>query len=404
MLALLSTLALAAPANLARCTDAAPTLPAAMSDVFKRVVRIETSNGSGSGVVVSPDGFVLTAAHVVRGASKPKVFFADETSVDAEVLRSNGGADLALLRVPGVKLPCLPVADARLAPAADTWIVGSPGGKALTGSVTKGIISGYREREGWAVVQTDASINPGNSGGPLLGADGRVQAIVSYKVAGIAQEGLGFAVSVEVLEKALDVRFSDTTDTTIPPMDQKGNPLAASFPMAPPVITNRPTTPGPLPRGNVCADATVGRDPFDRSKASFSAKAADIFELTWTSGSAPVFTAFLTIAGDTNDIAWSDSTYGPGGLALDILLTDDTRIRLVSDGGNARMSGLLPVIAAKFTIDAATAEAIASAGPSIIRWNVAGSDVPIDQDRSERQRDKYYRPLFACLAKEMAAK
>lgn len=396
---LMSSFALAAPATLARCTDAAPALPAGMPDVFKRVVRIEVPGGTGSGVVVSPDGFVLTAAHVVSGAASPKVVFSDETSATATVVRADGAADLALLRVDAVKLPCLPVADARLAPAADTWIVGSPGGKALTGSVTKGIVSGYREREGWPVLQTDASMNPGNSGGPLLGSDGRVQAIVSYKVMGLGAEGLGFAVAVEALERALDVRFGDATDATIPSVDKKGNPLGASFPPSPPVITNRPEKPAAHPRGNVCVDATVGKDPFNGA-ASMAAQGADLFELSWQSGQAPVLTALLSVR--SGEFTWSESTYAPGGLSLDMLLTDDTRIHLVSEGGTMRMSGFLPVVAVKFTIDAATVDAIASAGPSVLRWTPAGSTVPVDQDRSERQRDKYYRPLFACLARQMA--
>src|SRR4051812_27595660 len=97
------------PATIARCTDTPAALPGGMPDVFRRVVRVEVGGGVGSGVVVSPDGFVLTAAHVVDGGAAPRVVFSDETSAPAEVVRADGASDLALLRVSAVKLPCLPV-------------------------------------------------------------------------------------------------------------------------------------------------------------------------------------------------------------------------------------------------------------------------------------------------------
>lgn len=390
-------LAAAAPATILRCPDAAPTLPAAMPDVFKRVVRIETSSGSGSGVVVSPDGFVLTAAHVVAGISSPKIVFSDESAVEGTVVRSNASADLALVRVPNLSLPCLPVAEARLAPAADTWIVGSPGGKALTGSVTKGIVSGYRERDGWPVVQTDASMNPGNSGGPLLGADGRVQAIVSYKMFGGA-EGLGFAVATESIAKALEISFGDKTDATIEPATLAGGTSATPFAAEPPSFKNKPDKPGAPPRGDNCRDATVGKDPFDDSKRSFSATGADLFSLTWTAGQDPIFTGLLSLR---SDMYLNDVVGGPGGVALDLLLQNDTRIHMVSESAQLRMNGFVPSLAVRFKVNKEVAEAIAGSGPTYMRWSVAGNEIPIDQDRSDRQREKYYRPLFACLASQL---
>jgi hypothetical protein len=403
MLLVLASLAVAAPSTLARCTDTLSALPGGMNEVFRRVVRIETARGTGSGAVVSPDGFILTAAHVVAGEEAPKIFFQDETSLTATVVRRNASADLALLRVAGTALPCVALGEARLAPAADTWIVGSPGGKALTGSVTKGIVSGYRERDGWPILQTDASMSPGNSGGPLLGADGRVQAVVSYKVFGGGAEGLGFAVAAEAVTKALDVSFGGATDATVATTVIGGGTAVTPFTIEPPSFKNQPATPGKPPRGNVCADASVGRDPFS-GDTSLTAVGADLFTLTWSTGKDAVLTAYYPMRGGAGDpITLNEVAYGPGGITLDLLLADDTRIHLVSEGASPRMSGLLPVVAARFVINRQVADAVAASGPTYLRWTAAGNDLPIDQDRSDRQRDKYYRPMFACLAQQLAA-
>ena len=261
-------------------------------------------------------------------------------------------------------------------------IVGSPGGKALTGSVTKGIVSGYREREGWPVLQTDASMNPGNSGGPLLGADGKVQAIVSYKMFG-GMEGLGFAVAVESIGKALEISFGDHTDATIEPASLAGGTSASAFALEPPTFKNKPDKPGAAPRGDNCRDATVGKDPFDDGKRSFTASGADMFSLTWAAGQDPVFTGLLSLR---SDMYLNDVVTGPGGVALDVLLENDTRIHLVSESAQLRMNGFVPSLAVRFTINKEVAEALAGSGPTYLRWTVAGSDVPVDQDRSSRQQ------------------
>jgi hypothetical protein len=84
---------------------------------------------------------------------------------------------------------------------ADVFAIGTPADKALAFSVSKGVVSGYPTVEERVFLQTDASINPGNSGGPILGADGTVAAIVSWKVADKDFEGLGFGVPVDVIEE-----------------------------------------------------------------------------------------------------------------------------------------------------------------------------------------------------------
>lgn len=388
--------AFAAPASIARCSDTVPALPDGMADVAKRVVRIETALGTGSGAVVSPDGFVLTAAHVLSGATKARVVFPDESSMDAEVVRSNRASDLALLRLPKTGMPCLKVAAARQAAAADVYVVGSPGGKALTGSVTKGIVSSYRDHEGWVTLQTDASMNAGNSGGPVLGKAGDVAAIVSFKVAGLGVEGIGFAVAVEELARALDVQFGDKTDAEVKVVMGEGE--RKTFEPPPPTFERAPASPGAPPRGDVCAEFDVKSDPFDGAR-TVHARAADLFSLDWKSGEKPTFTAFLPLS-SARGLAWDGDAYEGGALTLDILLENDTRIHLVSAEADIRRSGVMPVLASRFVIDKAVAEAIAGSGPTYLRWTVPDL-APVDQDRSARQRERYYRPAFACLAKNL---
>ena len=178
-------------------------LPGDVDTAKKAVLAVSTSKGFGSAVVVSPDGKALTAAHVVDGAETVTVRTTGGLELEATVEWTHSETDLALIDVQGKGHACLPVSDDRLVTGADVFAIGSPADEALAFSVSKGVTSGYPTIEERTYLQTDASINPGNSGGPLLGADGTVVAIVSWKVAGKEYEGLGFGVPAEVARELL---------------------------------------------------------------------------------------------------------------------------------------------------------------------------------------------------------
>jgi S1-C subfamily serine protease len=154
--------------------------------------------GGGSGVLIAPDGYALTNAHVVAGTAGIEATLSDGRTLIADVVGDDPATDLALLRLPADGLPCGVLGDSNALRVGDAVIaVGSPYGLSFT--VTSGIVSalgrtlpggGGRVIEG--VIQTDAPLNPGNSGGPLLDAEGAVVGINTAIVP--SAQGLCFAV------------------------------------------------------------------------------------------------------------------------------------------------------------------------------------------------------------------
>jgi S1-C subfamily serine protease len=171
---------------------------AVLPSVASIAVRSRRGNGGGSASVITPDGYLLTSAHVVAGSRSAEATFADGTTVAADIVGRDELSDLAVLKARG-RVPA-PVTMGR---AEDLQVgqlvvaIGNPLG--LAGSVTAGIVSGLGRslptksgRVVDEVIQTDAALNPGNSGGVL--ADGRGRMVgVNTAVAGV---GLGLAVPI----------------------------------------------------------------------------------------------------------------------------------------------------------------------------------------------------------------
>jgi len=185
-----------ARANLRGCKAAPRAMPGASEQVLDATVLVQTSGGFGSGFLVGPDGFVVTAAHVVPESSAT-IKLRDGRQFPATVIRVDRRIDIALLRlgVPeGVTLPCLASKLDPVAVGADVYAVGSPASRELSFSLARGIVSGVRLLQGLQYLQTDAAVNSGNSGGPLVTGSGEAAAIVSYKLVGVAVEGIAFGV------------------------------------------------------------------------------------------------------------------------------------------------------------------------------------------------------------------
>ncbi len=178
-------------------------------------VRGPRGGGGGSAVVFTADGFLLTSAHVVTGASHGEVTFADGTESRFDVIGADPLADLAVLRARAAHAPAAELGDAdKLRIGQLVVAVGNPLG--LSGSVTAGVVSGLGRsipaRDGRLtrliddVIQTDAALNPGNSGGALADSGGRVVGINTA----VAGYGLGLAVPVNSTTRKI---ISELTST-----------------------------------------------------------------------------------------------------------------------------------------------------------------------------------------------
>jgi S1-C subfamily serine protease len=171
--------------------------------------RRRWSTGGGSGVVITPDGFMLTSAHVVGGSgSRVRASFVDGSELEARIVGADPLSDLAVLRAESARLHPAELGDASTLRVGQLVVaIGNPHGYA--GSVTAGVVSALGRslpaRQGGAtriiddVIQTDAALNPGNSGGALVDGRGRVVG-VNTAVAGI---GLGLAVPVNAVTRRI---------------------------------------------------------------------------------------------------------------------------------------------------------------------------------------------------------
>lgn len=193
---------------IAGCGAPALSLPGDIDRTLGAAVLVRSGAVVGAGVIVSPDGFLFTAAHVVEGDGTVEVELNGGIRLPATRVRADRVHDVALLRIPGAGYGCVGVATLRPPVGAEVYAVGNPGGAALSFSVSRGIVSGWRSSGDIDVLQTDAAINPGNSGGPLLDHEGRVVAVVSFKVVAAGFEGLGFGVPVDVLAKSLNIEIT----------------------------------------------------------------------------------------------------------------------------------------------------------------------------------------------------
>jgi serine protease Do len=172
--------------------------------------RTHREQGLGSGVIITSDGYILTANHVVEGADKVKVALATGAKeFDARVVGTDPATDTAVLKVDGKDLPAITIADSDKLEVGDVVLaVGNP--FAVGQTVTMGIVSGLA-RGGFGInnyenfIQTDAAINPGNSGGALVDAEGRLVGINTaiFSHSG-GNQGVGFAVPLNMARYVMD--------------------------------------------------------------------------------------------------------------------------------------------------------------------------------------------------------
>lgn len=200
------------PASASPSPSGPPTIAQIYAAVAPSVVTVQALQGdavaaTGTGVVASAQGIILTALHVVRGAGGIRVVFADGTQVTAKVARADPAIDIAVLTpegLPDVLVPAVIGNSERLAVGNTVVAVGNQLG--LTSSATAGVVSGLRRTatnpDGTklsGLIQFDAAVNPGSSGGPLVNAKGETIAIVvalANPTSAGTFVGVGFAVPI----------------------------------------------------------------------------------------------------------------------------------------------------------------------------------------------------------------
>ena len=194
-----------------------------LQDIYSRVIdsvvsiSSMTSSGtsSGTGIIMSPDGYVITNHHVISGALVISVLTNDNREFEAALVGSDEMSDLAVLKIDARGLQAAEFGDSSKLRVGDSVVaIGDPLGVQLRGTMTNGIISAINRDltvgdRTMTLIQTNAALNNGNSGGPLINCYGQVIGIntvkmSSYYTASATVEGLGFAIPISVAKPIID--------------------------------------------------------------------------------------------------------------------------------------------------------------------------------------------------------
>jgi len=185
-----------------------------------------TGEGTGSGIVITSDGYIATNYHVVEDAQSISAIMSDGTTYDAEFIDGDELNDIAVIKVEAENLVTAKLGSSENSKVGDqVMAIGTPHSINYQGTMTSGYISALNRRfveqnangtvkKVLYLIQTDTSVNPGNSGGPLFNMSGEVIGIVTLKIAGENYEGLGFALPLEsVIDMINDIiRNGEITD------------------------------------------------------------------------------------------------------------------------------------------------------------------------------------------------
>ncbi|MBF1587027.1 MAG: trypsin-like peptidase domain-containing protein, partial [Prevotella sp.] len=179
----------------------------------RRKVQTPKKEATGSGVIISSDGYIVTNNHVVNGADELTVTLNDNREYSARIIGTDPQTDLALIKINGKNLPTLPIGDSDKLKVGE-WVLAVGNPYNLSSTVTAGIVSAKARSMGGdggngpqisSFIQTDAAINPGNSGGALVNAQGELVGInaMLYSQTG-AYSGYGFAIPTTIMTKVVE--------------------------------------------------------------------------------------------------------------------------------------------------------------------------------------------------------
>lgn len=181
-------------------------------DAISACVTVKVDKGHGSGFFISNDGYIITNLHVVGNSENIEVLLNDGRQLDAQLIRQSVKHDLALIKVDVSEQICLKLdqkddIDITHYIGENIFVIGTPNNIQLGQSVSRGVVSGYRNYQDAKYYQTDASINGGNSGGPLMLENGTVLGVVNAKLVGANIERIGFAIPSKYILEALKLKY-----------------------------------------------------------------------------------------------------------------------------------------------------------------------------------------------------
>ena len=179
---------------------------------FQQQPQNRIEHGLGSGVIISPDGYIVTNNHVIDGAVDIRVTMSNKEVYSAKLVAADPLTDLAVIKINGNGFPSVPFGNsANLHPGQTVLAFGNPYGLQFT--VTRGIISALNRpnpdasdrRKPGEFIQTDDGINPGNSGGALVNAHGELIGINTFLISGSGLfAGMGFAIATQIVQPTVD--------------------------------------------------------------------------------------------------------------------------------------------------------------------------------------------------------
>lgn len=192
--------------------------------------------GSGSGIILRPDGYIVTNHHVVEGASRVTVILSTGEEYPATLIGTDPSTDLAVIKIDATDLPYAELGESERLVVGDLVVaIGNPLGQELAGSVTVGYVSALNRTitvdrdKTLTLLQTDAAINPGNSGGALVNGRGKVVGINTAKISSSNVEGLGFAIPAATARPIIEDLIEHGRVTGRPLIGISGQELSASI-------------------------------------------------------------------------------------------------------------------------------------------------------------------------------
>jgi S1-C subfamily serine protease len=294
------------------------------------VVTVDTDKSNGSGTIISPDGMVLTNAHVVSAGGTVNIILSDGRKLVADVVGfGEEGLDLAVVKIRGQNnLPTIPLArPGSVKVGQQAFAIGNPFGR-FQGTFTVGIVSRIDAARG--LIQTDAAINPGNSGGPLLNSSGEligVNTSIFTRGQGGGNIGIGFAITVDKVPAFLTA----VREGRAPRVAQRRSPFGNKPPQK--VALNGPAITGKLTEksGILPADNSF----FDLY--SFEGRAGQ--QITIEMKSQEIDPYLILLGPNQREIAQDDNGAGNKNARITVRLPADGTYTLLANSNEARQSG-----------------------------------------------------------------